>query len=53
MEQGQILDNRKYVIGGILLVIVVLYIIRLANLQLISDDYKAKADSNAYYRSST
>lgn len=51
MEQGQILDNRKYVIGGILLVIVVLYIIRLANLQLISDDYKAKADSNAYYRS--
>lgn len=50
MEKGTILDNRKYVIGGIILVIVVSYIIRLANLQLFSDEYKTKADSNAYYR---
>jgi len=51
MDKGQIIENRKYVIGGIILAVVVLYVIRLANLQLISDEYKTKADSNAYYRS--
>ena len=51
MEKGQIIENRKYMIGGIILVIVVLYAIRLASLQLFSDEYKTKADSNAYYRS--
>ena len=51
MDKGQIIENRKYVIGGIILAVIVLYIIRLANLQLISDEYKTKADSNAYYRS--
>ena len=51
MEKGQIIENRKYVLGGIILAVVVLYIIRLANLQLISEEYKTKADSNAYYRS--
>ena len=51
MERGTILENRKYVIGGIILVIVVAYIWRLASLQLISDEYQTKADSNAYYRS--
>ena len=51
MEKGTILENRKYVIGGIIFVIVVVYIWRLASLQLISSDYQTKADSNAYYRS--
>ena len=51
MERGTILENRRFVIGGIILVIVVAYIWRLAALQLISSDYKTKADSNAYYRS--
>ena len=51
MENGTILENRRYVIGAIILVIVIAYIWRLAALQLISSDYKTKADSNAYYRS--
>ncbi|MCQ2212517.1 MAG: penicillin-binding protein 2 [Bacteroidaceae bacterium] len=41
-------EYRKFVIGGIALVIVVCYIIRLAFLQLMSEDYKAHADSNAF-----
>ncbi len=45
-----ILDNRKYVIGGITLFIVISYIIRLAFLQLFSKDYKASADHNAFYK---
>ena len=41
------LDYRKYVIGGVAALIVVVYIIRLFSLQLMSDDYKKNADSNA------
>jgi len=32
------LENRKYVIGGVATLIVVVYIIRLFTLQLMSDD---------------
>lgn len=45
----QILENRKYVIGGIALFVVTAYIIRLGFLQLVSSDYKANADNNAFY----
>lgn len=41
------LENRKYVIGGIAVCIVLVYIARLFFLQIISDDYKKNADSNA------
>lgn len=41
-------SNRKYVIGGIAVVVVVLYMVRLFSLQLMSDDYKKNADSNAF-----
>ena len=41
-------EYRKYVIGGITLVIVICYIVRLAFLQLLNEDYKAHADSNAF-----
>jgi len=41
-------EYRKFVIGGIALTIVVSYIIRLAFLQLMNEDYKAHADSNAF-----
>jgi penicillin-binding protein 2 len=44
-----ILENRRYVIGGIAVLIVLAYIARLAFLQLMSDDYKASADNNAFY----
>ncbi len=51
MEKGIILDNRKYVIGGIILFIVTVYIIRLAQLQLFSDEYVSAADNNAHHKS--
>ena len=44
------LEKRKYVIGGIATLIVVIYIIRLFSLQITSDDYKKSADSNAFLK---
>ena len=44
------LDNRRYVIGGVAVFIVVVYIIRLFMLQITSDDYKKSADSNAFLK---
>lgn len=41
------LETRKYVIGGMAIAIVAIYIIRLFTLQLLSDDYRKSADSNA------
>jgi len=44
------LENRKYVIAGIAIAIVTVYIIRLFMLQVTSDDYKKSADSNAFLK---
>lgn len=44
------LENRKYVIGGVAATIVVVYILRLLTLQIMSDDYKKNADSNAFLK---
>lgn len=44
------LEKRRYVIGGIAIGIVVVYIIRLFTLQIMSDDYKKNADSNAFLK---
>lgn len=44
------LESRKYIIAGITLTIVVVYIIRLAFLQLMNENYKANADSNAFFK---
>ena len=44
------LDYRRFVIGGVALLIVVVYIIRLFMLQITSDDYKKSADSNAFLK---
>ena len=44
------LEYRKYVIGGIALVIVIVYTIRLFVLQIMSDDYRKSADSNAFLK---
>lgn len=44
------LENRKYVIGFVAALIVVTYIIRLFTLQIMSDDYKKNADSNAFLK---
>ncbi len=44
------LSNRKYIIGGIAIIIVIVYTIRLFTLQIMSDDYKKNADSNAFLK---
>lgn len=44
------LENRKYVIGGVAMVIIIIYIIRLFALQIMSEDYKKNADSNAFLK---
>ena len=44
------LENRRLVIGGVAVAIVVIYIVRLFTLQLMSDDYKKNADSNAFQK---
>lgn len=44
------LENRRYVIGGVALAIVLVYIIRLFTIQLLSDDFKKNADSNAFLK---
>ena len=43
-------ENRKYVIGGAAVFIVIVFLIRLFTLQLMSDDYKKNADSNAFLK---
>ena len=44
------LDNRRYVIAGVAVLIVAVYTIRLFMLQITSDDYKKSADSNAFLK---
>ena len=41
-------ENRKFVIVGIVIVIVLVYIGRLFSLQILNDEYKSYADSNAF-----
>jgi len=50
MEKDFDLDNRRYVIAGVAVFIVVVYILRLFQLQITSDDYKKSADSNAFLK---
>lgn len=44
------LSSRKYTIGGVALLIIVIYLIRLFTLQIMSDDFKKNADSNAFLK---
>ena len=41
-------DNRKYIISGVMILVLLIYVARLYNLQIDSSDYKTKADSNAF-----
>lgn len=43
-------DSRKYILSGVILLVLTIYIIRLFNLQINDEDYKTKADSNAFYK---
>ena len=44
------LEYRRFVIAGVATFIVIVYVIRLFTLQLMSDDYKKNADSNAFLK---
>ena len=44
------LEKRKYVLGGAAILIVIVYLVRLFSLQMLSDDFKRNADSNAFLR---
>ena len=44
------LDKRRFVISGVAIAIVVIYIVRLFVLQIMSDDYRKSADSNAFLK---
>lgn len=50
MKKDYNLEKRKYVIAGLLIVIVLIYLFRLLELQVFEDKYKANADSNAFLR---
>lgn len=47
MKRDYQLEKRKYTTGGVVILIVLVFIIRLFTLQIMSDDYKRNADSNA------
>ena len=48
MAYTQNFENRKFVIGGIAVLVVIVFLVRLFMLQVMSDDYKKNADSNAF-----
>ena len=48
MRKDYKLEKRKHVIGGFIIVIFIIYVIRLAGLQLGDDKYKMYADNNAF-----
>ena len=50
MRKDYKLERRKYVIGGIVLVIACIYVVRLFSLQVLNDDYKQHADGNAFLK---
>lgn len=50
MDKEYGLEYRRYVIARVAIFIVTVYIIRLFTLQIMSDDYKKNADSNAFLK---
>ena len=48
MAKDYTLEKRKLVIGGAAIVVILIFLIRLFVLQLLTDDYKKNADSNAF-----
>ena len=43
-------QHRKLIIGGLIALVVLIYIVRLFDLQIIDDSYQDKADSNAFLK---
>ncbi|MCM1021445.1 MAG: penicillin-binding protein 2 [Muribaculum sp.] len=50
MRKDYRLEKRKYVVGGFIVLIVFVYIVRLFSLQVLDNRYKEFADSNAFLR---
>ena len=50
MENDRQFGYRKIVLGGVAVLIITVYIVRLFTLQLMSDDFKRNADSNAFLK---
>ena len=48
MRKDYNLEKRKLVIGGFIVAIVIIYIVRLVQLQVMDSTYKANADNNAF-----
>ena len=48
MRKDYNLEKRKFVISGFIIVIVIVYIARLVQLQVLDSTYKANADNNAF-----
>ena len=44
------LEKRRLVLSGVAIVIIIVYVIRLFALQIASDDYRQRADSNAFLK---
>lgn len=50
MRKNYKLAKRKYIIGGFITLIVLIYIFRLFSLQVSDDKYKLNAESNAFFK---
>ena len=50
MRKNYDLEKRKYVIGGFILLIALIYLVRLFDLQVQDSKYKRSADSNAFLK---
>ena len=50
MRKNYKLEKRKYVIGGFISLIVIIYLFRLFSLQVKDDSYKINAESNAFLK---
>lgn len=50
MRKNYNLEKRKYIVGGFIVLIALIYLARLFNLQIQDGRYKASADSNAFLK---
>ena len=53
MRKDYNLEKRKYIIGGFIIVVALIYIIRLFALQIVDDNYRLSAEGNAFLKKST
>lgn len=50
MRKNYNLERRKYIIGGFIILIAIIYLVRLFDLQLADETYRKSADSNAFLK---